>query len=251
MTGRLAGKVAIVTGGAQGIGRAACLRFAGEGAAVALYDRDPAGAVVAHEIEGAGGTALFTAVDLTIEADVAAAVAGTELYFGAIHVLYNNAGGSSAKDGPLTTCPDEEFWHAIQRELYTTWLCSRHAIPAIARAGGGSVINTTSGIASRGGRGHHAYAAAKGAVLSLTRSMAVEFAPQRIRVNAISPGGVATPRILAKIRESEAARALIEDNALLGIVYPEEIAALAVYLAGDESRVTTGQIMAVDSGYLA
>lgn len=109
MTGRMAGKVAIVTGGAQGIGRASCLRFAEEGAAVAIYDRDSAGEGVVLEIERTGRSALFIAADLTVESEVASAVAETERHFGAIHVLYNNAGGSSARDGQLTSCPDEEF----------------------------------------------------------------------------------------------------------------------------------------------
>jgi NAD(P)-dependent dehydrogenase (short-subunit alcohol dehydrogenase family) len=188
---------------------------------------------------------------LTVEEKVAEAVAATSKAFGRIDVLYNNAGGSSLKDGPLTVCPDEEFWLAIRRDLYSTWLCSRHAIPHLIEAGGGSVINTTSGIASRGGAGRNAYTAAKGAVQSLTRSMAVDFAPHRVRVNAISPGGVATERILGMIEKSAETRALVEKNALLGMVQPIDIAQMAVYLASDESRVTTGQILAVDSGYLA
>jgi NAD(P)-dependent dehydrogenase (short-subunit alcohol dehydrogenase family) len=249
--GRLAGKNVIITGGANGIGRQCAELFCREGAKVAIFDIAAGGEAVVEAIRYAGGEAIFLKTDITEQAEVARAMSAVIDTLGGIDVLYNNAGGSSINDGPLTTCPDEEFWRTIKLDLYGTWLCCRHAIPAMVKAGGGSIINTTSGIVSRGGAGRNAYSAAKGGVASLTRSMAVEFAPDKIRVNAIAPGGVATERILSIIKQSESARALIQDNALLGMVEPIDIANIALYLASDESRVTTGQMLAVDSGYLA
>lgn len=249
--GRLTGKCAVITGGASGIGEKACEVFAQEGAKVAVLDIDDRGQGVAGRICASGGQAIFLKIDATSEEQVAAAADDVRGAFGRVDVLYNNAGGSSLKDGPVTECPTEEFWLTIKRDLFTTWLCSRFVIPLIAKSGGGCVINTTSGIASRGGPGRSAYAAAKGAIISLTRSMAVDFAPQRIRVNAIQPGLVGTDRMLFYMEQSPSTRAYVESTTRLGIVEPIDIAHMAVYLASDESKVTTGQILAVDSGYLA
>ncbi|SAK97444.1 Short-chain dehydrogenase/reductase SDR [Caballeronia pedi] len=120
--------------------------------------------------------------------------------FGGLHILHNNAGGSSARDAAVTEAPEDEFWARIRIDLYGTWLCCRHGLPEIVRSGGGSVINMSSIFAFVGTHGKDAYTAAKGAVSALTRSMAVEFAKDRVRVNAIAPGATATDRVLAMMK---------------------------------------------------
>src|SRR5690606_20226017 len=142
------------------------------------------------------GDARFIQTDVTSEKSVAEMVSETLAAFGTIHILHNNAGGSTVRDGPVTEVPLEEWWRTIHVDLFGTFLACRHAIPAIVRAGGGSVINTTSLVALRGIAGRDAYTAAKGGIAALTRSMAANFAPRNVRVNAIAPGGIATERIL-------------------------------------------------------
>jgi NAD(P)-dependent dehydrogenase (short-subunit alcohol dehydrogenase family) len=175
------------------------------------------------------------------------AVARTVSEFGSLNVLCNVAGGSTPQDGPVTDVAEAEFWRAIRIDLFGTFLCCRHGLPELARAGGGSVINMASIVAQMGIGGRDAYSAAKGGIVSLTRSMATEYAPQAIRVNAIAPGVTLTPRIKAFI-ESGAVAGALNDRHLLGLVEPVSVAHLAVYLASDESRQITGQILAVDSG---
>jgi NAD(P)-dependent dehydrogenase (short-subunit alcohol dehydrogenase family) len=187
--GRLAGKVAFITGGGGGIGRATAERFAEEGAKVVIAEIDCASGEAAAEAAraaagNAGGDALFVHCDVTEPASVAAAIAATIENFGRLNVLHNNAGGSTTADGPVTQAPDEEFWRVIRLDLYGTFLCSKLAIPKIIEAGGGSVINMSSNVALMALPGRDCYTAAKGGIASMTRSMAVEYAPYRIRVNA-------------------------------------------------------------------
>ncbi|MCB1468212.1 MAG: SDR family oxidoreductase, partial [Rhizobiaceae bacterium] len=143
--------------------------------------------------------------------------------------------------------PEEEFWRVIKLDLYGTFLCCKYAIPEIAKAGGGSVVNMSSMAALMALTERDCYTAAKGGVAALTRSMAVEYAPDKIRVNAIAPGLVMTPRAERLLGEREEIRRLA-DMHLLGPCKPLDIADMAVYLASDEARVVTGQVMSVDSG---
>jgi len=167
--------------------------------------------------------------------------------FGQLHILHNNAGGSTLQDGPVTEAPVEEFWRCINLDLFGTFLCSKYAIPEIIKAGGGSVINMTSNVALMALPGRDCYTAAKGAIASMTRSMAVEYAPHKIRVNAIAPSVTLSNRV-KKLLESSPEIEAISKTHLLGLGKPIHIAELAVYLAGDESEITTGQIFPVDSG---
>ena len=246
--GRLVHKTAFITGGGSGIGAAAALLFAREGCGVAIGDRDVSAAHrIADEVNRAGGEAIVFELDVTREDSVRGAIAGTVSALGGLDVLYNNVGGSAVKDGPVTEASAEEFWRCINVDLFGTWLGCRHGIPELVRRGGGSVINTSSVLALIGSPNKDAYTAAKGAVAALTRSMAVEYAPHKIRVNAIAPGITRTPRVERLLAE-DGVTARLAQGYLLGICEPIDIAHMALYLASDESRLTTGQVLSVDSG---
>ncbi|MGE0231223.1 MAG: SDR family NAD(P)-dependent oxidoreductase [Flavobacteriaceae bacterium] len=247
--GRLTGKRTVITGAGTGIGRCAAELFAREGAQVAILEIDAdSGKAAADAIGNAGGSAIFIPTDVTDGDSVRAAIDETRRAFGRIDVIYNNAGLSTSRDGPVTECPDEEFWAAVSLNLYGTWLCCKYGIPALIEAGGGSVINTVSIAAMKGLKGLDAFTAAKGGVVSLTRSMAVEYAPDKIRVNAIAPTMIMTERV-RRLSGRQVSKDTEKQN-LLGPGEPIEIAHLAVYLASDESRITTGQTIPVDSGVL-
>lgn len=247
---RLSGKVAFITGATGGIGEAAARLFAQEGAAVVGVGRSrDKGEAIAASIAAAGGRALFVETDVTDEAAVIAALERTMATFGRLDILYNNAGGSSSADGPLTEAPHEEFWRCITLDLFGTWLCCRHAIPLMRQGGGGSIVNTASIVGEMGIPRRDAYTAAKGGVISLTRSMAVEYARDGIRVNAIIPGAVATERVLG-FYATEPHLKSQWDAYLMGIAEPIDVAYAALFLASDESRKITGQKLPVDSGIL-
>lgn len=249
---RLAGKVAFITGGGGGIGTATAERFAEEGAKVVVADIDlaageAAAAAARAKAANSGGDGLFIACDVTERASVEAALAETIARYGKLDILHNNAGGSTLQDGPVTEAPEQEFWRAITLDLFGTFLCAKLAIPHIIQAGGGSVINMTSNVALMALPGRDCYTAAKGGVASMTRSMAVEYAPHKIRVNAIAPSVTLTPRV-KRLLAGNANISKLAASHLLGLGQPIHIANMAVYLASDESEITTGQILSVDSG---
>jgi NAD(P)-dependent dehydrogenase (short-subunit alcohol dehydrogenase family) len=242
---RLEGKVALITGGGAGIGRATAILFAREGAKVAIAEIDrAAGEESAHV---AGGDTIAIATDMTDDKSVAAAVRRTVDHFGALHVLHNNAGGSTPMDNNAVEAPLAEFWRVIRLDLYGTFLGCRFGIPEIARTGGGAVVNMTSNLALMGISGRDCYTAAKGGVAALTRSLAVEFAPQRVRVNAVAPSATMTDRVRKLMADNTAIERLAQSH-LLGLIEPPDIAHAVLYLASDESRMVTGQILPVDSG---
>ena len=249
---RLKNKVAFITGGGGGIGRATAERFAEEGAKVVIAEIDRAAgeaATSSARFKGrkTGGDARFIETDVTSAESVEAAVKQTIKHYKSLHILHNNAGGSTLQDGPVTEAPVEEFWRCINLDLFGTFLCSKIAIPEIAKSGGGSVINMSSNVALMALPGRDCYTAAKGAVASLTRSMAVEYAPDKIRVNAIAPSVTLSDRVRKLLEESPEIEAISKTH-LLGLGEPIHVAELAVYLAGDESAITTGQVISVDSG---
>lgn len=246
---RLKDKVALITGGGNGIGRTSAQLFAKEGALVVVAElMEEAGRSVVEEIRASGGNAVFAHTDVTDEKSVVQAVRIATEAYGRLDVLYNNAGAALPGDGGVAEVTDSEiFWKSITLNLFSVWLCCRHAIPELIKAGGGSIINTASVTALTGVRGRDAYSASKGGVVSMTRSMAVHYAPQRIRVNAIAPTHTLTERSL----ERSKGRDVSSENSknLLGPIQPIEVSSMAVYLASDESRVTTGQTFRLDSGF--
>ncbi|MBT4386004.1 MAG: SDR family oxidoreductase [Betaproteobacteria bacterium] len=249
---RLKNKVALITGGGGGIGRATAERFVEEGAKVVIAEIDPkvgrSAAESARTFAGEnGGDACFIYTDVSDEKSVRNVIDQTVQKYGKLNILHNNAGGSTLDDGPVTTAPIEEFWRCIKLDLFGTFLCSKFGIPEIIRAGGGSVINMTSNVALMALPGRDCYTAAKGGVASMTRSMAAEYASEKIRVNAIAPSTTLSDRVKKLLEASPEIKAVSETH-LLGLGLPIHIAEMAVYLASDESAITTGQVLPVDSG---
>jgi NAD(P)-dependent dehydrogenase (short-subunit alcohol dehydrogenase family) len=244
--GRLNDKVALITGAGKGIGREAARLFAREGAKVAIAEIDrEAGESAREAIEQEGGEAIFVPTDVTNPQDVASTVSKVVEQFGRLNVLYNNAGGSTPRDGTVVDASLDEFWRAVNLDLYGTWLCCRFAIPELQKQGG-CVVNMVSNVALMGIKRMSAYTAAKGAVASLTRAMAADFAPH-VRVNAIAPSVTLTDRLKKRLEHDPSVQRMAEAH-LVGLAEPIDVANAALYLACDESRVVTGQIIRVDSG---
>jgi NAD(P)-dependent dehydrogenase (short-subunit alcohol dehydrogenase family) len=242
---RLTGKSAFITGAGTGIGRATAVLFAREGAHVAIAEIDAAAGEETAHLAGHGAIAIRT--DVTDETSLQVAIHATVQQFGSLHILHNNAGGSTPQDNTVVDAPIEEFWRVIRLDLFGTFLGCRVGIPEIIRSSGGSVINMSSNLALMGLAGRDCYTAAKGAIAALTRSMAVEFAPQRVRVNAIAPSATMTSRV-RRLMAGNPALDKLANSHLLGLIEPEDIANMALFLASDESRMVTGQIYPVDSG---
>jgi NAD(P)-dependent dehydrogenase (short-subunit alcohol dehydrogenase family) len=246
---RLEGKVAVITGAGTGIGRATAMLFGREGARVVVAELNAeAGEQTAQQIVRAGGEAIAITTDVTEPDSIQATIEQAVRHYGALHILHNNAGGSTLRDSDVTDAPLDEFWRVIKLDLFGTFLGCRFGIPAIIRSGGGSVINMSSNVALMGVPGRDCYTAAKGAVSAITRSMAVEFAP-KVRVNAIAPSATMTDRV-KKLVAGNSALDKLANSHLLGLIEPEDIAWMALFLASDESSKVTGHIYPVDSGVI-
>jgi NAD(P)-dependent dehydrogenase (short-subunit alcohol dehydrogenase family) len=246
--GRLSGRTALITGGASGIGREAVEIFAAEGAAVVVADVDAdGGADTVAAVASAGGRAKFIVTDVSHAPDVEAAVALAEREFGALHVIFNNAGIFPAEDGsPVDT--GEEVWDLVMNvNLKGVFLGCKYGIPALLRAGGGSIVNTASFVAVMGAATSQiAYTASKGGVLAMTREIAVEYARQGIRANALCPGPVNTP-LLEELLADPVARARRMVHVPMGrLAEAHEIARAALFLASDDAAYVNGTTFLVD-----
>jgi NAD(P)-dependent dehydrogenase (short-subunit alcohol dehydrogenase family) len=251
MAGRLDGKVALITGASNGLGRVAAELFARNGAQVVIGDVTDGSDAVAT-IAAAGGEASFVPLDVSDDASVAAAVAHAVARFGKLDVLYNNAGISPADDDNPVNTSDATWERVLDVNVTGVARCCRHGIPAMLESGGGSIVNVASFVALLGAATPQiAYTASKGAVLSMTREIAVIYARQGIRANALCPGPVLTP-LLAKFLSDEDKRQRRLAHIPMGrFGEPIEIANGALFLASDESSFITGQSLLIDGGITA
>ncbi|HJU57621.1 MAG TPA: glucose 1-dehydrogenase [Actinomycetota bacterium] len=251
--GRLEGKIALITGGASGMGAIASRLFAEEGATIVLTDvADDAGGSVAAEIVSEGGEALYVHADVSDEAHAEAMVKSAVDRFGALHVLYNNAGVMLSQDGSVTD-NDVSVWDTtLGINVKGVAFGCKYGVPAMIASGGGSIINVASFVAWMGAAtSQTAYTASKGAVLAMTREIAVEYARQGIRCNALCPGPIDTP-LLAELLSDPARRQRRFVHIPMGrLGRAEELAKAALFLASDDSSFMTGTSLIVDGGITA
>jgi NAD(P)-dependent dehydrogenase (short-subunit alcohol dehydrogenase family) len=259
--GKLDGKVAVITGAGSGQGRAAAKLFASEGAEVVVGDWNAeTGKAAAEEIVSAGNSAVFAQCDVSSEAQVKAMFELATETFGRVDILYSNAGlwlsargnyRPGVTDGPSPLLEDNVWEQTISVNLKGVYLGAKYAIPEMKKVGAGSIINTSSIAAVRTGRGGNsdAYTAAKGGVMAITRTLAVEHAPFQIRCNCIIPGAIHTP--LAGPFTPEGEEAVRQGIPLGRWGQPEDVAKMALFLASDDSSWITGQFFIVDGGYTA
>jgi len=256
---RLVNRVAFITGAGTGIGRQAALLFAREGARIVIADFDAElGRETETLVQAAGGEALFVETNITDEESVRVAVAATLSRFNKLDLLYNCAGGSVDDDGDITKIEPWVIDHTISLDLKGTLYCCRHAIPEIIRSGGGSVVNMSSTAALQG-TAMHVYSAAKGAIISLTKSLAATYTKDLVRVNAICPGIVLTDRVKKRFgdlpdadgKSNNSIAARTATRYPFGVGQPDDIAQVALFLAADESRMVNGAIIAADGGLSA
>jgi len=250
--GKLEGKVAIVTGAASGIGRASALLFAEEGARVVVADWDAAkGEEVAREVKGKGGEAKFVKVDVSRAEDVQVMVNAAVESYGRLDVLFNNA-GVEGEQAPTADCTLENFDRVIAINLRGVFLGMKYGIAAMLKTGGGSIINNASVAGLVGFTGIPAYSASKGGVIQLTKTAALEYAKEHVRVNAICPGVIWTPMVERFTSAGEEVRRALEAMEPVGrFGTAEEVARLALFLASEDSSFCTGAPFVVDGGLVA
>ncbi|MEU0936819.1 SDR family NAD(P)-dependent oxidoreductase [Embleya sp. NPDC005971] len=252
MTGSLHGKVAIVTGGGSGIGRATALMFAAEGADVVIADIDAAAATrTAQEITDQGSRAVGVKADVSAEADCVSVVSTAVQTFGGLHVLFNNAGIIRRADAIGTSV--EEWDRVMAVNVRSVFLMCKHAVPAM--SDGGSIVNTGSGWGLKGGGNAISYCASKAAVVNMTRALAIDHAAAGIRVNSVNPGDTDTPMLREEARQLAedwtAFAADAADRPMGRAGTPDEIARAVLFLASDAASYITGTALVVDGGGLA
>jgi len=248
MAGRLAGKVAIITGGAQGIGLAGARMFLREGAHVVIADKNAEASETAMKELQTLGAVKSIVTDVRNPQQVEKMVAQAVAAFGKLDILYNNAGYSivervGAADVPL------DVWHeTIDVNLNGSFYCTKYALPHLIKNGGGSIMYTAS-VAVDGNVNQNAYAVGKGGLVPLMRTIAMQYLPDKVRVNLLVPGGTATPRLQQRYAAQGGFGPVYQSKGLLGINDPDDVAYAAVFLASDESRHITGQSLWIDSGF--
>ena len=251
--GRLDNKVAVITGAASGIGLATAIRFAGEGASVVIGDlNEQGGESAVRQCRENGGNTIFQKCDVAAENDIKALIERAVREFGKLDIIFNNAGLGGAV-GTIEEITVENWDRTMAILLRAVFVGMKYAIPEMRKTGGGSIISTASVAGLSGGRGPHAYSAAKAAVINLTRSVALEVGTDRIRVNCICPGGINTPLLYNRVPggQETTAQFLAQIQPIARAGLPDDIANMALFLASDESEWVTGPAMVVDGGLTA
>ena len=253
MTQRLDGKVALVTGGGSGIGKASALALAREGARVVVSDIDiDGGRATVNAIESAGGHAIFIKADVSQRADVEAMVSRTIEVYGQLDCAFNNAGIEGAVGVSISDCPEDNWDRVIDINLKGVWLCMKYELAHMLNQGGGSIVNTASVAGLVGGTFGAAYYASKHGVVGLTKAAAIEYGKSNIRVNAVCPGVIRTEMAERILNDNRAVEGAITAQHPLGrLGTPAEVADAVVWLSSDEASFITGQAIAVDGGYVA
>jgi NAD(P)-dependent dehydrogenase (short-subunit alcohol dehydrogenase family) len=252
MAGRVEGKVALVTGGASGIGRATALTFAREGAKLVIADmNEDGGHQTVHMITENGGEATFVQVDVTSASAVEALISKTVETYGRLDCAHNNAGISSGVRALTAEYPEERWQQVIAVNLTGVWLCMKYEIPQMLYQGGGTIVNMASIAGLIGGAGGAAYAASKHGVIGLTKTAALEYATQGMRVNCVCPGYIQTPMTARGLSDPERQAQIVARHPLGRVGTPGEIAEAVVWLCSDAASFVTGHTMTVDGGYVA
>jgi NAD(P)-dependent dehydrogenase (short-subunit alcohol dehydrogenase family) len=252
MSGQMAGKVALVTGGSSGIGRAAAVAFAREGARVAIASRTQDSAEEAlREIRAAGGEAIWVQTDVSQAEQVARMVQQVVETCGRLDSAFNNA-GSGGRGGLISEIEEEDWNKTIDGYLKSVWLCMKHEIPAMLQGGGGAIVNNSSVDGQRGFPWDPVYSAAKHGVLGLTKSAAMQYADRGVRINAVCPGWIRTPPVVGWLEEDPSAEGMmLTHQPIRRLGRPEEVAEAVVWLCSDRASLVLGTALAVDGGYLA
>ena len=250
---KLQDKVALITGAASGLGRASALLFADEGAKVVVADVAENGAETVEAIRASGGDALFVKMDVTQEAQVVAGMEASVEAYGKLDVLFSNAGTYPAQGTPLETLAVEEWDRVMDINLKGMFLCAKHSVPRMRRAGGGSIVMTGSTSSFAADPLDNVYCASKAGVVMLAKAMALEFAPDNIRVNCVLPGTMETPMMKDPVARAEnpeeMERHWASRNALNRWGSPDEVAQGALFFASDDSSFATGTCLSIDGGY--
>lgn len=251
MTRRFEQKSVIVTGGGSGIGRAAALAFAAEGARVVVADQsEPAGEATSRQIREQGGEAVFVRADVSRAADCAAMVETAVKRFGRLDVAFNNA-GINLRVEPIAEVDEQDWARILAVNLTGVFLCMKHEIPAMRRTGGGAIINTASVGGVIGTAGVTAYCATKHGVVGLTKSAALDHIGDGIRINAVCPGGTRTEMLAEWFKDPEVERRALSQTPIGRMADPAEIARAVLFLASDEASFMVGQALIADGGLTA